>query len=265
MLRVLSLGAGVQSSALLLMSAAGEVERLDAAIFADTGWETPDTYAWLTDELVPRARAAEIPLYVVRRYDDGRDVRTRPWEMPLYITNRDGERGMIRRQCTHRFKIVPVRRQIRVLLDGPARPGSVEQWFGISFDEPERMRDSDVRYITHRYPLVERRLTRVDCHNWLSRRGLTAPRSACIGCPFRSGAEWLRIKRQPELWRQAVEVDRYIRSPDAVRQGAGAPSDFAGAAYLHPSRVPLDEAPIRNDDQLDLFGAGGCDGGHCGV
>ena len=37
-MRVLSLGAGVQSSTLLLMACHGELE-LDAAIFADTQWE----------------------------------------------------------------------------------------------------------------------------------------------------------------------------------------------------------------------------------
>lgn len=47
MLRVLSLGAGVQSSTLLLMSELGELPRLDAAIFADTGAEPSYVYAWL--------------------------------------------------------------------------------------------------------------------------------------------------------------------------------------------------------------------------
>lgn len=38
-LKVLSLGAGVQSTTVLLMSWAGELPPLDCAIFADTGWE----------------------------------------------------------------------------------------------------------------------------------------------------------------------------------------------------------------------------------
>jgi len=46
-LRVLSLGAGIQSSTVLLMSLAGELPRLDAAIFADTGWEPAAVYAHL--------------------------------------------------------------------------------------------------------------------------------------------------------------------------------------------------------------------------
>lgn len=49
-----SLGGGVQSTALALMVARGELPRLEAAIFADTGWESAATYghvAWLTCEL----------------------------------------------------------------------------------------------------------------------------------------------------------------------------------------------------------------------
>ena len=47
MKRFLSLGAGVQSSTLALMIAHGELEPVDAAIFADTGWEPKKVYAWL--------------------------------------------------------------------------------------------------------------------------------------------------------------------------------------------------------------------------
>jgi len=40
-LRLLSLGAGVQSSAVLLLACHGAIPRFDAALFADTGWEPP--------------------------------------------------------------------------------------------------------------------------------------------------------------------------------------------------------------------------------
>lgn len=50
-LRVLSLGAGVQSTTLALMAAHGEVGPMpDCAVFADTGWEPQAVYdhlAWL--------------------------------------------------------------------------------------------------------------------------------------------------------------------------------------------------------------------------
>lgn len=47
MLRVLSLGAGVQSTTLALMAAHGEIEPPDCAIFADTQWEPAEVYAHL--------------------------------------------------------------------------------------------------------------------------------------------------------------------------------------------------------------------------
>ena len=46
-MRVLSLGAGVQSSTLALMIEKGEVPMVDAAIFADTKSEQKAVYDWL--------------------------------------------------------------------------------------------------------------------------------------------------------------------------------------------------------------------------
>jgi hypothetical protein len=62
---ILSLGAGVQSTTLALMAARGELPLPNAAIFADTGWESAATYAhleWLTTEL-----RGVLPVHVVRK------------------------------------------------------------------------------------------------------------------------------------------------------------------------------------------------------
>jgi hypothetical protein len=62
---ILSLGAGVQSTALALMAARGELPLPEAAIFADTGWESAATYAhleWLTGVL-----RDVLPVHVVRK------------------------------------------------------------------------------------------------------------------------------------------------------------------------------------------------------
>ena len=48
-LRVLSLGAGVQSTTLALLAVRGEIGPMpDCAIFADTGWEPRAVYEHLT-------------------------------------------------------------------------------------------------------------------------------------------------------------------------------------------------------------------------
>jgi hypothetical protein len=62
---LLSLGAGVQSTTLALMAARGDLPLPEAAIFADTGWESAVTYAhleWLTAEL-----RGVLPIHVVRK------------------------------------------------------------------------------------------------------------------------------------------------------------------------------------------------------
>ena len=215
-LRVLSLGAGVQSTTVLLMALRGEFpEKPDCAIFADTGWEPAAVYehlAWLECE----ARRGGIPVHRVSAGNLKQDLldavagrRKRVANPPFYVRNRDEAReyatpdrgGMLWRGCTKEYKIDPIRRTIRALAEGltgssrlPA--GCIEQWFGISLDEWRRMRRSAVAYIVNRYPLVDARLTRSDCIDWLKRNGYhVPPKSACLGCPYHSDATWRAMKR----------------------------------------------------------------------
>lgn len=63
-LRVLSLGAGVQSTSLLLLAAEGRLPALDAAIFADTGWEPRAVYEHL--DRIEREVAAPAGIPILR-------------------------------------------------------------------------------------------------------------------------------------------------------------------------------------------------------
>lgn len=64
-LKVLSLGAGVQSTTVLLMSCLGELPKLDCAIFADTGWEPRAVYEHLAAWLKGYAAEHGIPVHQV--------------------------------------------------------------------------------------------------------------------------------------------------------------------------------------------------------
>ena len=184
---MLSLGAGVQSTTLLLMALHGEfLERPDCAIFADTGWEPRAVYehlAWLERE----AGTGGIPVHRVTAGNLKQDLlaavrgeRKRVANPPFHIRNRAAaveyatpdRGGMLWRKCTRDYKIAPIRRKLRAMAEaavGSRRlpAGCVEQWFGISSDEWRRVRTSDVAYVVHHYPLVDRRLTRTDCLAWL--------------------------------------------------------------------------------------------------
>lgn len=171
MKRILSLGAGVQSSALLLMSCRGVLPKLDCAIFGDTQWEPKEVYTHL-QWLIGESEAHGIPVHIVTAGDirqDAIDFRTigsskdkkRFASLPNFIKNEDGSQGIIRRQCTTEYKIEPVekfiRREILGLKPRQRAPKEVvvEQWFGISADEVQRMSTSRVPWKVHRYPLIK--------------------------------------------------------------------------------------------------------------
>ena len=63
-LRILSFGAGVQSTTLLEMALRGDIEAVDHVIFADTGWE-PDPVIENMVKYGERCSAAGVPFHVV--------------------------------------------------------------------------------------------------------------------------------------------------------------------------------------------------------
>lgn len=121
-IRVLSLGAGVQSTTLLLMACEGKfVPGLDAAIFADTRWEPSAVYRHL-GKLSAAAAEAGIPVFVISKGDLRADLLN-PDKMsiiPAFTLAPDGNRGMQGRKCTVNYKLVPIRRQTRFMLGGRA-------------------------------------------------------------------------------------------------------------------------------------------------
>jgi hypothetical protein len=243
MIHIISLGAGVQSSTMALMAAHGEIGPMPvAAIFADTGAEPKGVYEWL-DWL-----EKQLPFPVCRvMHREGllQDLlhpkANRASNPPLFTEGG----GMLRRKCTGDFKINPIRRKVRELSGG--KP--VTQWIGISTDEASRMKPSNVKYITHRWPLIEMGMSRGDCLAWMLAKGYPMPsKSACTFCPYHDEETWSDMKRNdPESWAQACMVDEAIRS------------GFAGGKerlFVHRSRKPL--AEVRLDaaydrGQTDMF------------
>jgi len=261
MLRILNLGAGVQSTTVALLIKHGELPTIDAAIFADTGWEPAAVYrhlAWL-EPLLP------FPVHRVSaggriQDQEERTPGTRFISLPMFTDNG----GRLWRQCTKEWKIEPIHAKVRDLAG--LRKGQratkdlcVEQWFGISRDEASRMRDSEIPWITHRYPLVfDRPMSRADCVRWLANHGYTEPpRSACIGCPFHTDAEWRRLKTQsPTEFQEAVEFEQRVgpsRGPQRHR------------AYLHRSLLPLNQVDFSTVEERGQQNWLEECSGHCGA
>jgi hypothetical protein len=270
MLRVISLGAGVQSTTMALMAAAGEIGPMpDAAIFADTGAEPEAVYRQL--EWLMEPGRLPFPVHVVNAGNIREDIlvrsgRTRFAAVPFFIRKVDGGQAMARRQCTREYKIDPIRRKQRELLGYRPRQripaNSVEVWIGISTDEIQRTKDAKEKWQTNRWPLIEKGMSRKDCLRWIEERGFPPPpKSACTFCPFRDNAGWRDMRENdPTSWEDACMVDDAIRGPDGVHL------KFVGTPFLHRSLKPLREAPIepKESKQLDFGFEQDCDG-LCGV
>jgi len=167
--------------------------------------------------------------------------------MPLYVLGEDGRTGMIRRQCTSEYKIVPVERKIRDLLGLKPRQHwpkdvAVNQFFGISADEQRRVRIPKELWKRHRYPFVfERPMRRDQIVDWLQTNypERRVPRSACLGCPFHSDEEWRAIRANAEEWADVTAFDIAIRRCGGMR----------GDVFLHRSCRSLESVDLRPRDE----------------
>jgi 3'-phosphoadenosine 5'-phosphosulfate sulfotransferase (PAPS reductase)/FAD synthetase len=262
-LRILSLGAGVQSTTCLLLALHERIPRFDVCLFADTGWETRAVYTHL-QRLELLAAEAGMPIRRVRSGNiraDALDPAHRFASMPLFSLGPAGQRGMARRQCTSEYKLKPLKAEARRLLGYPPptrvpRGVYAQMAIGISVDEVHRARDADVGYMRNTFPLLDLGWTRADCRRYLTDHGFgDTPRSACIGCPFHRDAFWTHIKQtSPAEWDDAVAFDHAIRhgSPHATATG----HPLRGTFYLHHTRVPLDQAALTTRPAGGVDGAG---------
>ena len=258
-IRVLSFGAGVQSTTLLRMMIHNEVERAEHVIFADTGWEPLAVYDHLKAMQI-ECENAGMQFHVVSGgniRDDSLNADHRFASMPLHVLGKNGKPAIARRQCTNEYKLKPLlnkQREIAGLKSGQRnKQHLITTIIGISWDESQRMRDAAFSWIKNEYPLVNMKMTRRDCLAWNEKNGYALPpRSACLGCPYHSNNEWRNIKDNDPLgWADVIDFDERIRSDEAISQRL-----FEGRAYLHPKRIPLVEVDLRTEEdrgQLNMF------------
>lgn len=135
----------------------------------------------------------------------------------------------------------------------------VVQWIGISTDEAHRMRESDVGYMTNRYPLIELGMSRRHCLRWMSDNGYPEPpKSSCTFCPFHSDAHWQDMKENlPGTFAQVVQFEQELQT----LQMASEVNPYKG--FLHRSLQTIDQVDFTKTKARSGFG-NECEG-VCGV
>jgi len=239
----------------------GEIERADAAIFADPGAEHPKTYEMLEWLLDWKEKNNGIEIIVDKSQNILKDIlkkvnkRGKKWiTIPAF-----GESGgMVLRHCTADYKIDVVNHNIRNLQKLKKRQRmkiKTEMWLGITMDEASRMKESQMYNITYKYPLIDLGLRRSDCIRLFKKNDFPIPmKSSCIFCPYHSDKFWKDLKSEGNgVWDLAVEVDEAIR--DASKRGLN------DKLFLHRTCLPLDQ--VQFADQQSLWEEE-CEG-YCGL
>jgi hypothetical protein len=261
MMRVVSYGGGVQSTALLVLAAERRID-FDIFLFANTGddSEHPKTLAYVREVAMPYAEQHGFALHELCRVKRDGSVETlmerltrqqRSVDIPMRLSP-SGAPG--NRKCTGDFKIKVIAKWLRqhgATKDVPALTG-----LGISVDEIHRARTSSgIPYQTLSYPLIDLRMNRQDCVNVIERAGIQVPgKSSCFFCPFHTKAYLARQrKEEPELFARTVALERMLNERNI---GLG-----RGEMYMTSALIPLDQVIVDTGQQE--FDLGMCESGYC--
>jgi hypothetical protein len=257
-IRVLNLGAGVQSTAIYLMILDGDYPPIDFAVFADVGDEPEAVYSHveflksLSGPTIHTVNRGSLGDNLINGTDDNRN---RHISIPAYLATDGVLTAMGRRQCTAEYKIIPIEQFLRNkagLQKGQRlkKDQSITQIFGLSFDEPRRVERVRANFHGRKgwnpeFPLFDDMMTREDCITYLKKRlpGYTVPRSACVFCPYKRDSEWILLRdTDPKGWQRAVEIDRAIRE-----EASACTRGMNTTQFLHRSCVPLEFVELKAD------------------
>lgn len=218
---IVNYGGGVDSTAMLIgLHARGE--RPDLVIFADTGGEKPETYAFVREFSTWLEQHGFPPVTWVRR------PKSRPSKTGPGYTTLEGNclqnatlpsLAFGRKSCSLKWKAEPIDMHLRELPDVRAawargeKPikaigydaGPADARRGSGRDECSRFR--------YRYPLREWGWDREHCEAVIRAAGLAVPlKSACFFCPASKPAElvWLS-ENHPELLARAIAMEDNAR------------------------------------------------------
>lgn len=209
-MKILSCGAGQQSTALALMSCENAIAKkannkpkfplvpvYDAIIFCDLGIEREWVYKQVIF-LKERCEKFGIPFYILQNRNLKEDFVNnygvnRVTLIPFWSLSADGKKGKMRRHCTIDYKILQIQNFVKWNLlkyKKGERIKSIdiqnhEMHFGFSYEEKHRSFESKHKLFVNKYPLVEMKLTRKDNYAYVKETwGLETKGSACLCCPF---------------------------------------------------------------------------------
>lgn len=283
-LDVQSIGYGVQSVGMALMSGMDKFPRPDKYYYSEMpdGKRTADYIEYIN----PILKSLGVEVIQLTHEDLFAHIMSWPTAdrismIPVWFMGADGKRQPLNRQCTGDFKVDIVAKRIRTDL-GVTRlkRNTIRVWQGISIDEikrtkkkgyslfPDSFRVNHLPYIGQyaeiTYPgFVWESYSRDKIKEkiFVANGIKVPPPSSCFFCPFHEIDQWLDIyTNDPEAWELACQLDESIRNYNTPTEVL-----VSGPFFLYEGLVPLRgidfdaERAKQFSEQITL----GCESGFC--
>lgn len=236
-MKILSCGAGMQSSALHLMSCENALAKkrgkppvwpkvpiYDISIYCDLRFEPP----WVKKQVEFLANAGhscgvpfvilDSPLYIdfMENFGERRTI-----SIPWWTIREDGHKSRMPRNCTIDYKVELISKYVRWNLLGYKKGQRLreedrkahEMHMGFSAEELRRCKENPNPMFVNCFPLINMGLTRADNYAYIRDVwGLETKASACTFCPYHRNFffKYLR-ENEPAQFAQVVNMDELLR------------------------------------------------------
>lgn len=268
-MKILSFGAGMQSTALALMACENAaasstypfplVPVYDAVIFCDLGLEPP----WVAEQcnFVKNAcenvgiffKVLEAPLYEDFRTNFG---ERRTISIPWWTLDSDGHKSKMPRLCTIDYKVYVIAQYVRHELLGyrkgqrlkPEDRKAHEMHMGFDADEKNRCKENINPMFVNRFPLVEMGLVRADNYAYIKDVwGLETKASACSFCPFHKNFFFQYLRNfEPDSYAAVNEIDHLLATKNPK-------PPMSSDLFVSRSRKRLDDLTTQDCDDAEYF------------
>lgn len=262
-MKILSCGAGMQSTALALMSCENKIEKdrhplvpiYDAVIFCDLGREPEWVYSQVRF-IQEACKKVAIPFYILdtHLYDDyvSNFGATRVVSIPFWTIDENGKKGKMMRNCTLDYKINAIQKFVRYELLGYKKYQRLreedlkahEMHIGFSVEEKRRCKENPHKMFVNQFPLVELGLERKDNYAYIKDVwGLETKASACNICPFHRNYFFKHLKdTDKKAYQEVVDFDQMLEEKQPLTK-------IKSKLYISRSRKRI--ADLTEDECMD--------------
>ena len=206
-MKIVSFGGGVQSTAMAILAAQGKIE-VDAFVFCDTGFEQSIVFDFLNAYTIPMLKDAGIPFYIAKA--EQYSYQFADMELPPFFTLIDGKEGRSPAFCSSLWK----KRVFERFCKSQFNVKKYDVLMGFSTDEIHRAaRMKSNKKSNYVFPLLDLQMRRGDCIALVQREfNVEPPRSSCWMCPNHTQHEWDEVMKSNDR-EKVIAFDREVLAP----------------------------------------------------